>query len=83
MSMRKLDPCDPEIANRMTHGVSTNAGGGRTGDGLARYVIMLSRLSPIMRFLCEKIFLCRHDLAFKSPVKTHFMIGYVKKRILL
>ena len=82
MSMMKLDPCDPEVKNRATRGLSTNAGSGGARDRLVRYLRVLSRLSPIMRFLIKTCCLHGHSLFFKRPVEKCFMLGGVKINLL-
>ena len=80
ISMKKLDPEDASLPKRVMHGLSTDAGGGGTGEGLARDLRNHDRLVPESSFFGVTCCLHGHSLAFKSPVEKHFLLGGVTKR---
>ena len=78
MSTRKLDPCNAAETNRISHGLSTNTGGGSAGSGLERDFRVLSLSSSILSFLGAICFIYGHSLAFESPVEKCLILGGMK-----
>ena len=83
ISMRKLDSYDESIPKRIMHSVSTDAGGGGTGDGLACELRACSRLAPENEFFSVTCCLHGYSLTFKSSIEKYFLLGGVSTRILL